>query len=91
MTKVELVREVCAVCGDLRQGQVEAVVSATFEKITEALANGEEVKIKDFGNFVVKTKAERTGTNPGTGAKIVIPASKVVKFKVSKALKEEVK
>ena len=89
MTKADLVKEVSSKC-ELTQSAVEEVVNVVFEKVTAALVGGDEVKLKDFGNFVVKTKAARTGTNPGTGQKIQIPASKVVKFKPAKALKDSV-
>ena len=43
-----------------------------------------------FGAFETKTRAERTGRNPQTGAEVKIPAAKVPGFKAGKALKDAV-
>ncbi len=75
----------------LTKSDAEEAVRAAFLAIGEALKNGEEVKIAGFGSFVVKTRVAREGLNPSTKEKIVIPASKVVGFKVAKHLKEDVK
>lgn len=71
--------------------QAQVVVKDLFDKIAEALANGEEVRIPSFGTFVVKERAARQGRNPFNGEEITIPASKTVSFKASKHLKEQVK
>ena len=49
---------------------------------------GEKVQLVGFGSFEVKTRAERIGRNPATGAEIKIAASKVPTFKAGKALKD---
>ncbi|MBQ1962203.1 MAG: HU family DNA-binding protein, partial [Clostridia bacterium] len=49
-----------------------------------------KVQIMGFGTFEVKDRAARTAVNPATGAKMDIPASKVVSFKAGKALKDSV-
>lgn len=90
MTKSDLVREVSSSC-EITQVVADEIITTTLDKIVEALVSGDDVKIKDFGNFVVKVKAARTGTNPGSGEKITIPESKSVKFRPAKALKERVK
>lgn len=74
------------------------VTSSVASKFLDALADcvkdvlKEEGKIvlPNIGTFEVKDKAERTGCNPKTGEKIVIPASKAVGFKATKCLKESV-
>jgi len=80
MNKVELVKK-----------DSEAVVSAVFETIGEALTSGEEVNVAGFGRFVVKETKERTARNPKTGEAVTVPASKKPAFKPAKALKESVK
>jgi DNA-binding protein HU-beta len=44
-----------------------------------------------FETFSVGTRSQREGRNPGTGEKIIIPSSKVVKSKAAKTLSEKVK
>ncbi len=73
---------------ELTKAEVEEVVDAVFETLKNTLAAGEDVKLTGFGNFVVKTRAAREGTNPATGARITIPASKTVAFKPAKNVKE---
>ena len=63
---------------------VEAVVST----ITEALKQGEEVRIAGFGTFGISKRGQRQGRNPQTGAPITIAASKVARFTAGKAVKD---
>jgi DNA-binding protein HU-beta len=63
-------------------------LSAVVVALVDAVGNGEEsVRIPELGTFSVVERAERNGVNPQTGAKIVIPASKSVKFSPAAALK----
>lgn len=64
-------------------------VNDLFELIKEALEDGEEIKVSGFGKFEVRKKGERIGRNPRTGDEIVIPQRKVLRFKVSQVLKDE--
>jgi DNA-binding protein HU-beta len=65
-------------------------VDGFFEAIQGALAKGEDVALTGFGSFTVAQRSERQGRNPKTGDAITIAASKQVKFKPGKALKEGV-
>ena len=56
----------------------------------DALANGEDIKISKFGKFIVREKTERAGRNPQTGEQLTISARRVVTFKPSNILKEEI-
>lgn len=67
------------------------IVDFLFNQIQEELAKGNIVDIHGFGKFEVTERAERNGLNPLTKEKIIIPATKAVKFKASKNLKESVK
>jgi Bacterial nucleoid DNA-binding protein len=59
-----------------------------FDLMGEALAAGDKVSVPGFGSFMVSERAARQGRNPATGATIMIAASKTVRFKPSKTLKE---
>ena len=64
-------------------------VLRTAIEITEIkLANGEDVRIRNFGTFYVSEMNERKGRNPQTGEEIIIPAHKVPKFKPVNSFKE---
>ena len=87
--KAELIEQV-AKATDLTKKDATAAVEAVFSTIQDALANGEKVQLIGFGNFEVRSRAERKGRNPQTGEEIQIPASKIPAFKPGKGLKDAV-
>ena len=89
MNKTELVAAVAAKA-EISKKDAEAAVTATFDAITAALAEGDKVALVGFGTFAVKERAARTGLNPQTKEKIEIAASKAPAFKAGKALKDVV-
>ena len=90
MNKTELVNAI-AEKAQLTKVQAKAALDATMEAIAEELAKGEKVALVGFGTYSVVEKGERTGINPATKAKIVIPAKKVIKFKAGAELVAKVK
>lgn len=91
MTKAELVAKIQEKSGLPTKAKAEAALDAVIGSLREALAAGESVTFTGFGSFKVVQRAKRTGRNPQNGKTITIPASKVAKFTVGKALKEAVK
>ncbi len=89
MNKTELIAEVAAKAG-LSKKDAEKAVNATFDTITNTLANGEKVQLVGFGGFETKNREARMGRNPKTKEAIEIPASRVPVFKAGKALKDKV-
>ena len=89
MNKNELV-EAIASNTELTKTDIDKVINALTDVVTETLAKGDKVSIKGFGNFEVRTRSERTGRNPRTGEAMTIAASKVPAFKSSSALKKAV-
>jgi len=87
MNHSDLVAAVAAAL-DITRKQAEATVSAVLAPVTEALARGEEVKLNGFGAFEIVDRPARPGRNPQTGAAIEIAASRTVKFKPAKALRD---
>ena len=57
-----------------------------FDEASEALARGEPVKLRSFGAFNIRSKGERPGRNPKTGAEATIVPRKVFTFKASPVL-----
>ena len=90
MNKKELIKIVAEATG-LPKKDVTTVVDTVFDKIAEALKNGESVNITGHGKYEVRERAARKGRNPQTGEEIEIPASKTPAFKPAKQLKEFVK
>lgn len=90
MNKKELVNLISEKAETTKK-EAAVVLDAVLETIKESLANGEDVKITGFGNFLVRERAARVGRNPQNGEEIEIPATKVPAFKAGKQLKEAVK
>ena len=61
-----------------------------LEEMAGSLARGEPVKLRSFGLFSVRAKRERIGRNPRTGAEVPITPRRVLTFKPSPVLLEEV-
>jgi nucleoid DNA-binding protein len=75
----------------LGQQQVFDVVQRTFDHITEALAKGDKVELRNFGVFEVRVRKARIGRNPNAPAiDVPIPQRSVVKFKAGKEMRAEV-
>ena len=89
MNKTELV-EAIASSTEMTKTDVDKVVTAFVDVVTEALVKGDKVSLKGFGNFEVRERGEITGRNPRTGETMTIAASKAPAFKYSSALKNAV-
>ncbi|MEJ2581297.1 MAG: HU family DNA-binding protein [Acidobacteriota bacterium] len=85
--KAELVDRVAELTG-YPKTQVAMTYDLLFELISESLVAGEKVTVPNFGTFQVTERPARAGRNPATGEAITIAASRSVRFKVSKNLKE---
>lgn len=90
MTKRDLVVRISKEF-DLRQEEVLSVVQKTLDYISEALARGETIELRNFGVFEVKMRKARIGRNPNAPERDVpIPPRAVVKFKPGKEMREAV-
>lgn len=89
LKKTEIISVLSETTG-LSKTDVEKVYNATFELIKEEVSKGNKVSISGFGTFDISERGEREGRNPATGEAITIKASKSVKFKAGKELKEKV-
>src|SRR6266513_375421 len=76
---------------DIPQQQVLEVAQKTLDYISEAVAKGDNVELRNFGVFEVKVRKARIGRNPNAPATDVpIPERAVVKFKPGKEMRAEV-
>nr|WP_235720872.1 HU family DNA-binding protein [Magnetospirillum molischianum] len=87
--KNDLVAAVAESTG-LSKTEAATAVDAVFQAISNALKEGDEVRLVGFGTFAVTDRAASEGRNPRTGEKISIPASKLPKFKAGKGLKDAI-
>ncbi len=74
------------------QKEVRETVQLTLDVIAEALAQGRNVELRNFGVFEVQVRKSRVGRNPHKPeTDVVIPTRAVIKFKAGKELKAELK
>ncbi len=90
MTKAELVSKIAGKA-NITKASAERSLNAFLDAVKVALTKDGKLTLTGFGAFSVETRKARKGRNPRTGAVIQIPASKVVKFRPGKNLKESVK
>ena len=89
MNKIDLIQALKD-SNHLSKSEAEAVINLFFDKIAEALAQGDRVEIRGLCSFFVKEYKAYTGGNPKTGEKVKIAPKKLPFFKVGKELKERV-
>ena len=82
MTKAELVDAIFEKLG-LSKKEAQDIVEILFDE-------GESIKIAGFGTFNVRKKMARRGRNPKTGQDLEISPRRVITFRVSNQLKEEI-
>ena len=88
MGKAELISAL-AVKMNITKTEAERFINTYSETIKEALLNGEDVKIVGFGTFTTQEKAATTDRNQRNPKETIeVPAKKIVKFKLSKKLKD---
>jgi len=88
MIRSELVQKLCGDFPDLTQREIEGVVSALFDSISEQLAKGGRVELRGFGAFSTRNRDARIGRNPRTGAAVDVDAKRVPYFKPGKEMRE---
>ena len=75
----------------LTQQEVYGVIQETLESMTDALASGDTIALRNFGTFEVRVTKAKIGRNPKDPATDVrIPPRAVVKFKPGKVMKDKV-
>jgi len=89
LTKDDIVEAVAEETGFPKNQSIE-LVETLLELIKKSLASGEDVLISSFGKFCVKEKLERRGRNPVTGERIMLSPRRVVTFKCSKKLRQQI-
>ncbi len=89
LTKADIVERVYKEAGFSKKEAAD-LVDLVFKIIKDTLSKGEKVKISGFGNFSIRDKSTRVGRNPQTGEAMEITARRVLTFKPSQVLKEDV-
>lgn len=88
MQKTELVHRIKEKTG-LSDSEIYSVVNTMLDEIVSSVKQGEPVQLTGFGKFELSERSERNGINPMTKEKIVVPASKSIKFKPANNVKKQ--
>ncbi len=87
MIKSELVMKLTEQNPHLYQRDIEQVVNAILDTISDALAQGGRVELRGFGTFTVKKRDARTGRNPRTGEAVAVSEKVVPVFRTGKEMR----
>ncbi|MDL1914171.1 MAG: integration host factor subunit beta [Bergeyella sp.] len=90
MTKAELIHTICTKLGT-EKNDTQKIVEALMQEIKTSLCSGENVYLRGFGSFIIKTRAAKTGRNISKNTAIDIPAHNIPAFKPAKTFAEKVK
>jgi integration host factor subunit alpha len=74
----------------LSRNESAKLVETVLDEICDALVRGEMVKISSFGSFAVRRKGRRIGRNPKTGQEVPINPRRVLVFRASHLLKDQI-
>ena len=74
----------------LSRNESAELVESVITEISGALERGEMVKISSFGSFAVRQKGQRVGRNPKTCEEVPISPRRVLVFRASHALKDQI-
>ena len=90
MTKADLVEQISYKSG-LEKGDVLTIVESFMTSVKNSLEKGENVYLRGFGSFTIKTRAAKIGRNISQNKSIKIPAHNIPSFKPAKDFVENVK
>ena len=89
-TRADLLDALELTCPGLERAQARDVFEMALEEVSNALTRGESVKLRSFGLFSVRAKRERVGRNPRTGVEVPIKPRRVLTFRPSPVLLDQV-
>lgn len=89
MTKADIVNEIARTIG-IDKPAVLSVVEQFMTVVKDSLAHDENVYLRGFGSFIVKTRAEKTARNISKNTTLLIPAHNIPAFKPANSFKDEV-
>ena len=90
MTKADIVKNISDQTG-MDKTDVQMIAEKFMDEIKSSLQNNNNVYLRGFGSFIIKTRAEKTGRNISQNTAVIIPAHNIPSFKPSKSFVESVK
>lgn len=83
MTKAEIVSEIARNTG-IEKVLVAEVVESFMESVKDSMIDGDNIYLRGFGSFILKSRAEKVARNIGHNTAITVPAHNIPAFKPSK-------
>ena len=90
MTKADIVSNISDKLG-VDRADVQATVEKFMKEVKISLEKGENVYLRGFGSFIIKTRAEKTGRNISQNTALKIPAHNIPSLKPAKVFVQGVK
>ena len=90
MTKADIVNEISKSTG-IDKSTVLETVEKFMGTVKDSLANGQNVYLRGFGSFIVKTRSQKTSRNISKSTTIIIPEHNIPAFKPAKVFMDIVK
>ena len=90
MTKADIVNEISKSTG-IDKSAVLETVEKFMGTVKDSLANGQNVYLRGFGSFIVKTRSQKTARNISKSTTIIIPEHNIPAFKPAKVFMDIVK
>ena len=89
LTRMDLSEAVHSEVG-LSRNESAQLVETVLGHMSDAMAEGESVKISSFGTFALRDKAARVGRNPKTGEEVPISPRRVLSFRPSHLMRDRI-
>ncbi len=86
IVKSKLLKELSDNYPNFLKKDLEKSLNIILNEIKSALNKGENVELRGFGTWSIKTQKARLSRNTRTGEKIETPEKKKIRFKMSKKL-----
>ena len=90
MTKADIVSEIAKKTG-VEKTQIQTIVDAFMDEVKGSLEKNENVYLRGFGSFIIKTRAEKVARNISKNTTITIPAHNIPAFKPAKSFVSKIK
>ena len=74
----------------LSRAESANIVERVLHHMCHALAQGQNVKVSGFGAFILRDKGQRIGRNPKTGVEVPIAPRRVMTFRASQIMRDQV-
>jgi len=90
MTKADIVTKISDRLG-VEKIETQAIIEQFMKEVKNSLETGENVYLRGFGSFIIKTRAEKKGRNILKNVTISIPAQNIPAFKPAKVFVDRIK